>query len=114
MENLLTLNSAVFKEARDKANDVIQQTMEQLKDGNFQKGHILITLDIRPTFKDDETMLIDVDHKVTCTMKQEIKTEKETTNSDTPIKAVDGLYVEGENPQQSLFDKTPEESEKDE
>lgn len=47
-------------------------------------------------------MLIDVDHKVTCTMKQEIKTEKETTNSDTPIKKIGDAYVEGENPQMSL------------
>lgn len=102
MENQLTINSAVFTEARGKMNSVIQETMSKLESGDFQKAHILVTLDIRPTFKDDEQMLIDVDHKVTCTMKQEIKTEKETTNSDTPIKSVDGVYIEGENPQMSL------------
>ena len=102
MENQLIINSAVFTEARRKMNTVLQETMKKLESGDFQKAHILVTLDIRPTFKDDEQMLVDVDHKVTCTMKQEIKTEKETTNSDTPIKAVDGIYVEGENPQMHL------------
>lgn len=102
MNNQLNLNSEVFKGAVIKANEVIQGTMSKLESGDFQKAHILITLDIRPTFKDEETMLVDVDHKVTCTMKQEIKTEKETTNSDTPIKKLDGIYVEGENPQMSL------------
>lgn len=108
MENQLTINSAVFTDARGKINQVIQKTMDQLKDGNFQKGHILITLDIRPTFNDDETMLIDVDHKVTSTLKNVINTEKDTTNSNTPIKAVNGVYVEGENPQLSLLDKESE------
>lgn len=102
MEKALTINSEVFCEAKGKMNTVIQETMDKLKDGNFQKAHILVTLDIRPTFKDEEAMLVDVDHKVTCTMKQEIKTEKETTNSDTPIKKLDGIYVEGENPQMRL------------
>lgn len=101
----LTINSDVFGEARSKMNTVIQETMSKLESGDFQKAHILVTLDIRPTFKDDETMLVDVDHKVTCTMKQEIKTDKETTNSDTPIKKLDGIYVEGENPQISLMDE---------
>lgn len=102
MEKALTINSDVFGEARGKMNTVIQETMSKLEGGSFQKAHILITLDIRPTFKDDESMLVDVDHKVTCTMKQEIKTDKDTTNSDTPIKKLDGVYVEGENPQMSL------------
>lgn len=102
MKNQLNLNSEVFKGAVVKANEVIQETMQTLENGNFQKAHILITLDIRPTYKDEEQMLIDVDHKVTCTMKQEIKTEKETTNSDTPIKKIGDAYAEGENPQMSL------------
>ena len=102
MEKALTINSDVFCEARRKMNTVIQETMSKLESGDFQKAHILVTLDIRPTFKDEETMLVDVDHKVTCTMKQEIKTDKDTTNSDTPIKKLDGIYVEGENPQMSL------------
>lgn len=105
MENALTINSAVFSEARGKINTVIQQTMKQLETGNFSKGHILITLDIRPTYNDEEQMLIDVDHKVTSTLKNVINTEKDTTNSDTPIKNVEGVYVEGDNPQMSSLDK---------
>lgn len=103
MSNQLNLNSEVFSKAVAKTNEVIQETMQTLEDGNFQKAHILITLDIRPTYKDEDQMLIDVDHKVTCTMKQEIKTQKETTNSDTPIKKIGDSYVEGENPQMSLI-----------
>lgn len=102
MAEKLTLNSEVFADATAKANEVIQDTMDKLRDGNFDKAHILITLDIRPTFKDDESMLVDVDHKVTCTMKQEIKTQKDTTNSNNPIKNVDGVYVAGEDPQMKL------------
>lgn len=102
MEKQLNINSEVFAGAVSKINEVIQQTMEKLEKGDFQKAHILVTLDIRPTFKDDKQMLIDVDHKVTCSMKQEIKTDKDTTNSDTPIKKQDGVYVEGENPQMKL------------
>lgn len=102
MAEKLTLNSEVFADATNKANEVIQDTMDKLREGNFDKAHILITLDIRPTFKDDESMLVDVDHKVTCTMKQEIKTQKDTTNSNNPIKNVDGVYVAGEDPQMKL------------
>lgn len=102
MAEKLTLNSEVFADATAKANEVIQQTMEKLETGNFEKAHILFTLDIRPTYKDDETMLVDVDHKVTCTMKQEIKTEKGTTNSNNPITKVNGDYVAGEDPQMKL------------
>lgn len=102
MAEKLTLNSEVFAEATAKANEVIQQTMEKLETGNFEKAHILFTLDIRPTYNDGDSMLIDVDHKVNCTMKQEIKTEKGTTNSDNPITKVDDVYVAGENPQMSL------------
>lgn len=115
MENQLTINSAVFTEARGKINSVIQQTMKQLETGSFSKGHILVTLDIRPTYNDDNSMLIDVDHKVTSTLKNVINTEKDTTNSDTPIKNVNGTYVEGDNPQLSLLDQeTSEESEENE
>lgn len=102
MAEKLTLNSEVFADATNKANEVIQDTMDKLREGNFDKAHILITLDIRPTFKDDESMLVDVDHKVTCTMKQEIKTQKDTTNSNNPIKNIDGVYVAGEDPQMKL------------
>ena len=102
MAEKLTLNSEVFADATAKANEVIQQTMEELETGNFEKAHILFTIDIRPTFKDKEKMLVDVDHKVTCTMKNEIKTEKDTTNSNNPIKQVDGAYVAGEDPQMKL------------
>lgn len=113
MEKQLTINSGVFEEARIKMNQVIQQTMKQLETGNFSKGHILVTLDIRPTFKDDEQMLIDVDHKVTSTLKNVINTEKDTTNSDTPIKNINGIYVEGDNPQMSLLDQEEEQEETD-
>lgn len=102
MAEKLTLNSEVFADATNKANEVIQDTMDKLREGNFDKAHILITLDIRPTFKDDESMLVDVDHKVTCTMKQEIKTQKDTTNSNNPITKVNGDYVAGEDPQMKL------------
>lgn len=102
MENQLNLNSEVFRGAVCKTNKVIQETMRKLEAGNFQKAHILVTIDIRPTYKDEGSMLIDVDHKVTCTMKEEIKTDKDTSNSDTPIKKIGDAYVEGENPQMRL------------
>lgn len=36
------------------------------------------------------------------TDKEEIKTDKDTSNSDTPIKKIGDAYVEGENPQMRL------------
>lgn len=117
MEKALTINSGIFEPARGKINQVIQQTMQQLETGNFSKGHILVTLDIRPTYNDEGKMLIDVDHKVTSTLKNVINTEKETTNSDAPITKVGDVFVEGENPQMSLLDqepKEPEETDQDE
>lgn len=109
MNKKVSLNSSIFSEAVAAGNEVIQEAIEQLQSGNFSKVDVTLKLAIKPVYKDEEQMLVQVDHKESYTCKKERK-EKGTSASDSPIKKVGEEYVQGENPQKSLF----EEAEKDE
>ena len=101
----ISLESPVFAGMVDEANETIQEVVEQLLKGGFEKGHILISFDLSLIANEHnkELKAPKLDYKVNSSCKKEVK-KKGSNTSKNAIKESDGIYVEVpvENPQMSL------------
>lgn len=101
----ISLESPIFEGMVEEANETIQEVVEQLLKGGFEKGHVLISFDLSLIVNEhnNELKAPKLDYKVNSSCKKEVKKKGSNTSTNT-IRESDGVYVEVpvENPQQSL------------
>ena len=116
----ISLESPIFEGMVEEANETIQEVVEQLLKGGFEKGHVLISFDLSLIVNEHVLISFDLslivnehnkdlkapklDYKVNSSCKKEAKKKGSRTSTNT-IQERDGVYVEVpvENPQQSLL-----------
>lgn len=114
MENeaQIGLSSPLFAEMVESADAAIQEVIEDLYKGGFEKGHILVSFDLSliPNENDNTLKAPSLSYKVNSTCKRENKQKGNMTSLNAVIEK-DGEYVEVsvKAAQKSLFDKDKEE-----
>lgn len=102
----ISLESPIFEGMVEEANETIQEVVEQLLKGGFEKGHVLISFDLSLIVNEHNKDLKapKLDYKVNSSCKKEAKKKGSRTSTNT-IQERDGVYVEVpvENAQQSLL-----------
>lgn len=103
----ISLENPIFEGMVEEANGTIQEVVEQLLKGGFEKGHVLISFDLSLIINEHnpELKAPKLDYKVNSSCNKEVKKKGSSTSTNT-IKENDGIYVEVPvaNPQQSLLE----------
>jgi hypothetical protein len=97
MENEMQigLNSPLFEEMVESADTAIQEVIEDLYKGGFEKGHILVSFDLSliPNENDNTLKAPSLSYKVNSSCKRESKQKGNMTSLNAIVER-DGEYVE--------------------
>ena len=110
-EKQIGLNSPLFEEMVESTDLAIQEVIEDLYKGGFEKGHILVSFDLSliPNENDNTLKAPSLSYKVNSTCKRENKQKGNMTSSNAVIEK-DGEYIEVsvKAAQRSLFEEDGE------